>query len=170
MEEENHTQKEAMRHDDASRLDTPHDEAEDAPFSRSLHDLASTASDLLKRVELTRPELSSMVDVLGSWLGAHHGPRLTLEEPVFTVASTDDDRWLVIQIAEDEEKVIASVSAKGSAVEIARQSARAAAGSLVVHRVDGSVQSTYHYGTDACLEIDEEDDSSGVVIPFTTPI
>jgi hypothetical protein len=95
-------------------------------------------------------ELGAMFDALGTLFHSDRAEaRLTLGQPVYALVPNDEDRWMVVRMEDGDEHVLANVMAKRTAVDMARRRARDAGGTLVVHRLDGSVQSTYHYGAPA---------------------
>jgi len=120
--------------------------------------LAARTTEVLRRVGIDPDEMASMIDTFASLIGST-GPSLPLPEPVYAVAPTEDDRWSVVCLDRGQPRSIDTLASKRDAVAAGRQHARAADGTLVVHRHDGSVLSTYLYGNhtelDAELEVDE---------------
>ncbi len=118
-------------------------------LTRPLEDLAEQTQDVLNRVSsLTREDLSHIVDALTSLVtGADDGPkgRIRVPLPLVQVAQVRD-RWAVTVVGDQGAEVVARKATKIEAVETGRREASARMGSLLVHRADGSLMETYHYG------------------------
>lgn len=115
---------------------------------RTLESLSEDGSGLLDRVaRMNRDDLASMVDALISIIAEDGQPmgRIRVPLPMVQVAEVGG-MWTVILVGRGEPEIVQRSSAKLEAVERGRREASERRGSLLVHRADGSLMETYHYG------------------------
>lgn len=94
--------------------------------------------------------LDAVVATLTSLILPDDGPTATLRVhlPIVQVMP-DHKRWHVLWLTHEGSSVRGTFCTKHDALAIARQHAEQLTGTLAIHRLDGSLQQTYHYGPSA---------------------
>ena len=105
--------------------------------------------------------LEAMVGTLSALLLPGHEATATvrIQIPVVQVAPAGE-RWQVVWLTQEGSSCRGSFTTKARATRMARAEATRLGGTLAVHRVDGSLQKTYHYGSQAVEPTERTPDTS----------